>query len=58
MVDPVFVLLCVNILNFLDYLMVIWQMSIIKNEKVSGLYIDTADFFLRRTYLSFNKVFA
>lgn len=58
MVDPIFVLLCVNILNFLDYLMVIWQMSIIKNEKVSGLYIDIADFFLMRTYLSFNKVFA
>ena len=37
---PFFVLLCFNILNFLGYLMVIWQTSIMKNEKISRLYID------------------
>ena len=57
MVDTNFVLLCFNMLNFLDYVMVIWQKSIIKNEKISGLYVDRAKFVLR-TYLSFNKALA
>lgn len=55
MLDPNIVMLYFNILNFLDYVRVIWQKSIIKNEKISELYVDIARFF-QRTYLSLNRV--